>query len=116
VNSNTWRRWRYDWPAQPGRHEITVRTHGQRDAQRERDTPPYPYGAGGHHTISVEVVAGGPLPRKDPRARGDDLAAEASRRIGLASTGVASWLRHGFPRPRFDRHRRRAHGRSPEHR
>ena len=102
VNANTWRRWRCDWSAQPGRHEIKVRTHGQRDAQPEHDAPPYPHGAGGCRTISVEVVTNNPLPAKTLSERSEDLVAEGSRRVRLASTGVASWVRHGFPRPRFE--------------
>jgi hypothetical protein len=108
TNPNTWRRWRYDWQAQPGPHEIKVRTHGQRNPQPERDAPPYPHGAGGCHTISVEVIAGDPLPGRRLAARAEDLAAEGARRVSLASTGVASWVRHGFPRPRFEQDERTA--------
>lgn len=101
ASPTAWRRWRYDWTAEPGAHELRVRASGQDGATSGHDDPPFPYGAAGYHTIQVEIVSGNALPGKGPRGRGGDLVAEASRRTELASTGLASWLRHGFPRSRF---------------
>jgi DMSO/TMAO reductase YedYZ molybdopterin-dependent catalytic subunit len=51
-----WRRWRYDWPAQPGRHSIAVRAvDGAGELQTDRIADPHPDGASGYHTINVKV-------------------------------------------------------------
>jgi DMSO/TMAO reductase YedYZ molybdopterin-dependent catalytic subunit len=54
---DTWRRWVYDWNATPGSHTITVRaTDGTGSAQEATNTPPFPDGATGLHSITVEVA------------------------------------------------------------
>lgn len=51
-----WRRWRYDWPATPGRHTISVRaTDGTGELQTDVPQPPHPDGATGYHAVRVNV-------------------------------------------------------------
>jgi len=51
-----WRRWRWDWPAAPGRHLVAVRAvDGTGELQSERVTEPHPDGASGYHVVSVTV-------------------------------------------------------------
>ncbi len=53
---DTWRQWRYRWPATPGLHSIAVRaTDGDGVVQTADPVPPFPDGATGHHTIVVDV-------------------------------------------------------------
>jgi DMSO/TMAO reductase YedYZ molybdopterin-dependent catalytic subunit len=54
---DTWRQWVYGWQATPGRHTIAVRaTDGDGETQTAGRADPFPDGATGHHTISVEVT------------------------------------------------------------
>jgi DMSO/TMAO reductase YedYZ molybdopterin-dependent catalytic subunit len=57
VGTDTWRQWRYRWDdAAPGSHTLAVRaTDGAGDTQPEARAEPFPDGATGWHTISVEV-------------------------------------------------------------
>lgn len=59
TNSNIqWRRWRYDWPAAPGTHTITVRAiDGAGDTQTAATAQPHPDGASGYHRLRVDVRA-----------------------------------------------------------
>lgn len=51
-----WRRWRWDWPATPGRHLVSVRaTDGSGELQSERVTAPHPDGASGYQAIRINV-------------------------------------------------------------
>lgn len=53
---DTWRQWRLDWPATPGRHELRVRAQDRTGAWQDptvRDV--VPDGATGLHTITVTV-------------------------------------------------------------
>lgn len=57
LDIDTWRQWRYDWDATPGRHELRVRaTDGIGATQTAERTIPRPGGATGHHTVTVTVV------------------------------------------------------------
>ncbi|MBN1658553.1 MAG: molybdopterin-binding oxidoreductase, partial [Anaerolineae bacterium] len=52
----TWVQWRYDWPAEPGRHTLTVRaTDGTGMRQIEEESTPHPDGATGYHSLDVNV-------------------------------------------------------------
>jgi DMSO/TMAO reductase YedYZ molybdopterin-dependent catalytic subunit len=54
---DTWRQWRYDWPAAAGPHTITVRaTDGDGAVQTTAVAPPFPSGATGLHQIDVTVT------------------------------------------------------------
>jgi DMSO/TMAO reductase YedYZ molybdopterin-dependent catalytic subunit len=57
VGTNTWRQWLYRWEdAEPGRHELAVRaTDATGETQPEDRVPPFPDGATGWHTITVDV-------------------------------------------------------------
>jgi DMSO/TMAO reductase YedYZ molybdopterin-dependent catalytic subunit len=53
---DAWRLWRWQWPAQPGDHTLTVRaTDGEGQVQTEQVAPPAPDGASGWHSVRVEV-------------------------------------------------------------
>ena len=53
---DTWVQWRYDWPATPGSHSLSVRaTDGTGAVQPEERVDPFPDGATGWHTITVSV-------------------------------------------------------------
>ncbi|WP_052852847.1 molybdopterin-dependent oxidoreductase [Streptomyces avicenniae] len=54
---DTWRQWRWDWPAQPGRHRIEVRaTDRTGEIQTSERSDPIPGGATGWHSVVVEVA------------------------------------------------------------
>ncbi len=56
ANTDTWRQWRYDWPATSGTHTLTVRatdTEGQ--LQISEFAAPDPDGATGYHQIQLKV-------------------------------------------------------------
>ncbi|WP_017590906.1 molybdopterin-dependent oxidoreductase [Nocardiopsis ganjiahuensis] len=54
--ADTWRQWVFDWAAEPGDHELTVRATDRRSRTQTADpAPPAPDGATGHHTIEVTV-------------------------------------------------------------
>jgi DMSO/TMAO reductase YedYZ molybdopterin-dependent catalytic subunit len=56
ISSLTWVQWRYDWPAESGRHTLTVRaTDGTGTVQTEEEAPPHPDGATGYHSQTVSV-------------------------------------------------------------
>jgi len=53
---DTWRQWVFDWNATAGAHRLTVRaTDGDGQVQTEALAAPFPSGATGLHTISVNV-------------------------------------------------------------
>jgi DMSO/TMAO reductase YedYZ molybdopterin-dependent catalytic subunit len=57
-SNDTWRQWRYDWPAAAGDHELQVRaTTGDGEVQTGDVAPPAPDGAQGWHTVTVRVSA-----------------------------------------------------------
>ena len=54
---DTWRQWSYDWQATPGRHTLQVRATDDSGAvQTGAQAQPFPSGATGWHTISVNVT------------------------------------------------------------
>ncbi|WP_144122045.1 molybdopterin-dependent oxidoreductase [Catellatospora sichuanensis] len=56
VSPDTWRQWTFRWDAAPGEHTLAVRaadTSGQ--VQTEARADPFPDGASGWHTVSVQV-------------------------------------------------------------
>ena len=56
LNANTWRQWKIDWDATPGRHRITVRaTDANGELQTDTRAEPFPNGASGWMSIFVDV-------------------------------------------------------------
>jgi hypothetical protein len=56
LSTDTWRQWVHRWPATPGRHRLSVRAtdaHGM--VQPKEHAEPFPDGATGWHTITVDV-------------------------------------------------------------
>ncbi|WP_344075763.1 molybdopterin-dependent oxidoreductase [Luedemannella helvata] len=57
VSIDTWRQWRWEWQATPGRYELQVRaTDNGGTPQVETRTPQVPDGATGYHTVRVTVA------------------------------------------------------------
>jgi DMSO/TMAO reductase YedYZ molybdopterin-dependent catalytic subunit len=57
VGDDTWRQWRWTWPARRGRHRLTVRATTLDGEVQTRDiSPPFPSGATGWHSVDVRVV------------------------------------------------------------
>jgi DMSO/TMAO reductase YedYZ molybdopterin-dependent catalytic subunit len=57
ANDETWRTWRLQWQATPGRHRLRVRaTDGDGETQTAEERPPAPDGATGWHTRTVTVT------------------------------------------------------------
>ncbi|GGK67463.1 molybdopterin-dependent oxidoreductase [Ornithinimicrobium pekingense] len=53
---DAWRLWRWEWPAQPGSHTLTVRaTDGDGELQTDEVAAPAPDGASGWHSVRVDV-------------------------------------------------------------
>lgn len=56
---DTWRQWRFDWDATPGRHDITVRAvDGTGETQTEERADVLPDGASGWMSLAVTVSEG----------------------------------------------------------
>jgi len=56
VGPDTWRQWKYEWAATPGKHTLTVRaTDANGKLQTADVVPPMPDGATGYHSIEVKV-------------------------------------------------------------
>ena len=56
AGRDTWRQWKYAWPATTGEHRITVRaTDAEGNVQVEAEAPPAPDGSTGYHSINVKV-------------------------------------------------------------
>jgi len=56
TGPDTWRQWRYEWPATEGNHTIAVRaTDSAGKVQEAAFAPPAPDGATGYHQISVKA-------------------------------------------------------------
>ncbi len=56
VGPLAWSLWRYDWPAQRGRHTFRVRAiDGTGTFQVEKQEDPYPDGATGYYSVTVSV-------------------------------------------------------------
>lgn len=57
LGNDTWRQWRYDWDATPGKHQLAVRaTTEDGEGQPYLRAGPFPSGATGWHTVSVRVT------------------------------------------------------------
>ncbi len=57
VSRETWRQWRYEWDATPGRHDLTVRAvDGTGERQIEERAEPLPDGASGWMSLVVNVA------------------------------------------------------------
>jgi hypothetical protein len=55
-SADTWRQWLVLWDASPGDHRLQVRaTDATGDVQSAATAPPFPDGATGHHTVTVNV-------------------------------------------------------------
>ncbi len=56
AGPDTWRQWRYVWPATPGSHSVAVRaTDTKGNVQIETSAPPAPDGATGYHTVQIKI-------------------------------------------------------------
>lgn len=56
-SADTWRLWRYDWAARPGRHRLQVRaTDATGAVQTVRQVDEFPNGATGRESIAVSVT------------------------------------------------------------
>jgi DMSO/TMAO reductase YedYZ molybdopterin-dependent catalytic subunit len=56
TGPDTWRQWRFSWPATDGTHELAVRaTDAKGNLQTAAEAPPAPDGATGYHKIKVKV-------------------------------------------------------------
>ncbi len=56
-SKDTWRQWRFDWDATPGRHDITVRAiDGTGETQTEERADVLPDGASGWMSLAVTVT------------------------------------------------------------
>ena len=56
IGPDTWRQWRWEWPAAAGSHTIAVRATDTKGLlQTAAFAPPAPDGATGYHTITVKV-------------------------------------------------------------
>ncbi len=57
LSENTWRQWRWEWDATPGKHVLEVRaTDRAGTVQTEAVAPPRPDGATGLHRVPVRVA------------------------------------------------------------
>jgi DMSO/TMAO reductase YedYZ molybdopterin-dependent catalytic subunit len=96
-----WRQWALPWAAEPGVHDLRVRTVSGSEIQTDEPGPPYPRGSSGYHEVRVHVHDPGALP-PTWRVRGDQIRADLSGRLHLAAMAPAAWRRQGFPgKPRF---------------
>lgn len=56
TSTDTWRQWRWVWPATSGSHDLTVRaTDSAGNLQVTTEAAPAPDGASGYHRVSVTV-------------------------------------------------------------
>lgn len=56
TGPDTWRQWKYDWPATSGDHTIQVRATDLKGVVQTADyAPPAPNGSTGYHSVSVKV-------------------------------------------------------------
>jgi len=56
LSTLTWVQWRYNWPAEPGAHTLTVRaTDGTGTLQTAEETGVRPDGATGYHSKNVSI-------------------------------------------------------------
>jgi DMSO/TMAO reductase YedYZ molybdopterin-dependent catalytic subunit len=97
IAPTLWRQWALTWQAEPGEHQLQVRTLSGDDVQEQHPAPPYPHGSSGYHTIRVQVRDNGAQPRRWlPRLA--QTRADLSGRFRLAAIAPPAWRRQGFPR------------------
>jgi DMSO/TMAO reductase YedYZ molybdopterin-dependent catalytic subunit len=97
IAPTLWRQWALPWRAEPGGHQLRVRTLSGEDIQEERLAPPYPHGSSGYHTVHIQVPDGGALPPLwHQRLR--QLRADLDGRVRLAGMAPTAWRKYGFPR------------------
>lgn len=59
LSTESWRQWRFDWDATPGRHDLTVRAvDGTGETQTEERADVVPDGASGWMSLVVDVADG----------------------------------------------------------
>jgi DMSO/TMAO reductase YedYZ molybdopterin-dependent catalytic subunit len=97
IAPTLWRQWALTWQAEPGEHQLQVRTLSGDEVQEQDPAPPYPHGSSGHHTIRVQVRDNGAPPRRW-RLRLAQTRADLSGRFRLAAAAPPAWRQHGFPR------------------
>ncbi|HKA97436.1 MAG TPA: molybdopterin-dependent oxidoreductase [Streptosporangiaceae bacterium] len=97
IAPTLWRQWALTWQAEPGEHQLQVRTLSGDEVQEENPAPPYPHGSSGYHTIRVQVRNNGAQPRRW-RPRLAQTRADLSGRFHLAANAPPAWRRQGFPR------------------
>jgi DMSO/TMAO reductase YedYZ molybdopterin-dependent catalytic subunit len=97
IAPTLWRQWALTWQAEPGEHQLQVRTRSHDEVQEENPAPPYPHGSSGYHTIRVLVRDKGAPPRRW-RLRLAQTRADLSGRFRLAASALPAWRRQGFPR------------------
>ena len=97
IAPTLWRQWALTWQAEPGEHQLQVRTLSGNEVQEEHPAPPYPHGSTGHHTIRVHVPNNGAPPRRW-RPRLAHTRADLSGRLRLAAAAGPAWRRQGYPR------------------
>jgi len=79
-----WRQWALTWQAEPGEHQLQVRTLSGDEIQEESSAPPYPHGSSGYHMIRVHVLDNGAEPPRWQR-RLAQTRANLSGRFRLAA-------------------------------
>jgi DMSO/TMAO reductase YedYZ molybdopterin-dependent catalytic subunit len=97
IAPTLWRQWALTWQAEPGQHQLQVRTLSGDHVQEEDPAPPYPHGSSGYHTIRVQVRDNGAAPPRW-RLRLAQTRADLGGRFRLAATAPPAWRRQGFPR------------------
>jgi len=97
IAPTLWRQWALTWQAEPGEHQLQVRTRSGNQIQQEHPAPPYPHGSSGYHTIRVQARNNGAQPRRR-RPRLAHTRADLSGRLRLAAAAPPAWRQRGFPR------------------
>ena len=97
IAPTLWRQWALTWQAEPGEHQLQVRTLSGDEVQEENPAPPYPQGSSGYHTIRAQVPDNGAQPPRW-RPRLAHTRADLTGRLRLAANAPPAWRRHGYPR------------------
>jgi len=98
IAPTLWRQWALTWQAEPGEHQLQVRTLSGDEVQEENPAPPYPQGSSGYHTIRAQVPDNGAQPPRW-RPRLAHTRADLTGRLRLAANAPPAWRRHGYPPP-----------------
>lgn len=99
VSPAMWRHWRLSFEIPAGEHRLAVRTIGRGDVQGPDQTPPYPAGASGQHSIRLLASADAPSRTRRLRARLAAVEDGVVARAALAAAGTNAWLSRGYPPP-----------------